>query len=359
MISVLGVVATITSPQVLSKASPHPVSSPAVHHAPLFDHLPQPWPPAVALLLPLVVGVLVMPWAIGLLSRHGMGQRIREEGPKSHQAKGGTPTAGGLVVIALILLTLIFIDRSRSLLPVLAALGLGACLGLVDDLVTVRSRAWTRGLLARQKIVVQLGIGLAIGVWFWALGMDHQVVPLLGTWKMGFLIVPVAALALVAAANAFNLTDGSDGLAPGVILLVALAMALMLRGNGHQVALVRLLLAVVGAMVAFLVYNVPPARVFLGGVGSEGLGMLLAAAAIAGGLVWYLPLLALVPVLETLSVIIQVYSFKAKGKRVFRMSPLHHHFQLGGWSEWMVAFSAWATTGLAGTLSLILSRRPA
>jgi phospho-N-acetylmuramoyl-pentapeptide-transferase len=359
MISVLGTVATLTSPQVLVKASPHPAASPAVHHAQFWDHLPQAWPPAVALLLPLVLGLLLMPWAIGLLSRHGMGQRIREEGPKSHQAKGGTPTAGGLAVITLVLLTLLFIDRSRSLLPVLAALALGAALGLVDDLVTVRSRAWTRGLLARQKIVVQLAIGLAIGTWLFSMGMDHQVVPLLGTWRMGVLIVPVAALALVAASNAFNLTDGSDGLAPGVILLVALVMALMLRGNGHQVALVRLLLAVVGAMAAFLVYNLPPARVFLGGVGSEGLGMLLAAAAIAGGLVWYLPLLALVPVLETLSVIIQVYSFKTRGVRVFRMSPLHHHFQLGGWSEWMVAGSAWAATGLAGTLSLILSRKPA
>jgi phospho-N-acetylmuramoyl-pentapeptide-transferase len=226
--------------------------------------------------------------------------------------------------------------------------------------VTVRSRAWTRGLLARQKIVVQLAIGLGLGVWFLALGMDHQVVPLLGTWKMGILIVPLAALALVAAANAFNLTDGSDGLAPGVILLVALAMALMLKGQGHQhVAVVRLLLALVGALAAFLVYNLPPARVFLGGTGSEGLGMLLAAAAIASGLIWYLPLLALVPVLETLSVIIQVYSFKTRGTRVFRMAPLHHHFQLGGWSEWMVALSAWAATGLAGTLSQILNRRPA
>ena len=117
MNSLLGVVASFTSPQVLSKASPHP-ASPPVHHAGLFEQLPRPWPPAVALLLPVVVGVVLMPWAIGLLSRHGMGQRIREEGPRSHLAKGGTPTAGGLAVIALILVTLILIDRSRSLLPV-------------------------------------------------------------------------------------------------------------------------------------------------------------------------------------------------------------------------------------------------
>ena len=350
--------AALVSPRAIPRPSPHSVAAPSPHHASLFDHIPQPWPPAVALLLPLVVGVVVMPWAIGLLARHGMGQRIREEGPQSHAVKGGTPTAGGLVVIALVLLTLLVIDRSRSLLPVLAALGLGAALGLLDDLVTVRSRAWTRGLLARQKIVVQLAIGLGIGIWFFAVGLDHQVVPLLGTWRMGVLIVPVAALALVAASNAFNLTDGSDGLAPGVIVLVALGMALMIRLGGHHVALVRLLLAIVGAGLAFLAYNLPPARVFLGGVGSEGLGMLIAAAAIASGLVWYLPLLALVPLLETLSVIVQVYSFRTRGKRVFRMSPLHHHFELGGWSEWRVAVSAWLATGVAGTLSYLL-RKPA
>ena len=349
----------VASPGPVIKASPNAVVAPATHHIPVFDHIPQLWPPAVALLFPLLLGLVVTPWAIGFLARHGMGQRIREEGPRSHALKGGTPTSGGLIVIALVLITLLVVDRTRTLLPVLAALALGAALGLVDDLVTVRSRSWTRGLLARQKIVVQLAIGLAIGVWFFAQHMDHQAVPLLGTWRMGVLIVPVAALALVAASNAFNLTDGSDGLAPGVIVLVALVMALMLRPGGHHVALVRLLLAIVGAGLAFLAYNLPPARVFLGGVGSEGLGMLIAAVAIAGGLVWYLPLLALVPLLETLSVIVQVYSFKTRGKRVFRMSPLHHHFELGGWSEWRVAGSAWLATGIAGTLSLLLSRRPA
>jgi len=308
-------------------------------------------------MLPLLLGVVVMPMVIGLLSRAGMGQRIREEGPQSHMVKGGTPTAAGLGVIGLILLTLLFIDRSPVLLPVLGALALGAGLGLLDDVVTVKSRSWTRGLLARQKIVVQLVIGLAIGLWFWRLHADEQLLPGLGTWKMGILLVPAAALALVAASNAFNLTDGSDGLAPGVMIVVALVLAVMARNWHHQVPAVRLLLATAGALAAFLVYNLPPARAFLGGVGSEGLGMLLAAAAISTGLLWFLPLLALVPVLETLSVIAQVYSFKTRGKRILRMAPLHHHFQLGGWNEWAVALSAWAATCGAGAISLLLVRR--
>jgi phospho-N-acetylmuramoyl-pentapeptide-transferase len=144
-----------------------------------------------------------------------------------------------------------------------------------------------------------------------------------------------------------------------VTLVVVLVMAMMLRNLGHQVALVRLMLATAGALLAFLVYNLPPARVFLGGVGSEGLGMMVAGTAIAGGFLWYLPLLAVVPAIEALSVIIQVYSFRTRGKRVFRMSPLHHHFQLGGWNEWAVALAGWALTSVAGSLTLLIVRRAA
>ena len=356
--SALGVLATLTSPAAAPQPSPlHSVTSRVAHQRSLLDSLPHPphlWPPGVALLLPLLLGLLILPWVIGRLSLFGLGQRIREEGPQAHQAKGGTPTAGGLAVIGLVLATLLLLDRSPLLWPVLGATALGAGLGLFDDVVTVTSSS--RGLLARQKIVVQLVIGLGIGFWMWRLHLDRQLFPFLGNWKMGFLLVPAAALALAAAANAFNLTDGSDGLAPGVIAVVAVALAFMLRRHGHQVALIRLMLATAGAVLAFLAYNLPPARVFLGGVGSEGLGMLVAATAIAGGFLWYLPLLAIVPVLETLSVVIQVWSFKTRGKRVFRMSPLHHHFQLGGWNEWAVAVSAWAASSVGGGVSLLISR---
>jgi phospho-N-acetylmuramoyl-pentapeptide-transferase len=354
-VSVLSVLAALASPAPLPKASPHPAPHLAPHQQSLLDHLPNVWPPAAALLLPLVLGLVIMPWGIGLLSRSGLAQRIRAEGPESHLAKGGTPTAGGLLLIGLVLLTVLFIDRSPKLWPVLAALVLGAALGMVDDVVTVTSSS--RGLQARQRIVIQLGIGLLLGFWMWRLGLDRQLVPFLGAWRMGFLLVPVAAVALVAAANAFNLTDGSDGLAPGVTLVVVLVMAVMLRNLGHQVALTRLMLATSGALLAFLAYNLPPARVFLGGVGSEGLGMMVAATAIAGGFLWYLPLLAIVPAIEALSVIIQVYSYRSRRKRVFRMAPLHHHFQLSGWNEWAVALTGWTATLIAGSLTLLIVRK--
>ena len=325
-------------------------------------HLPsiRLWTPALALLIPLLAGFLLLPWAVGLLAKVGMAQRIREEGPRSHLAKGGTPTAGGLAVIAVILLTVVLVDRHKAILPDLAALLLGAALGLADDLATVFGRGTDRGLKARQKIVIQVLIGLLIGWWMLSLHQDTQLFPFAGHWRMGGLFVPMVALALVAASNAFNLTDGSDGLAPGVMALAALFVALIARHLGQPGHLdapeVRLMLAACGGLLAFLAYNFPPARVFLGGVGSEGIGLLIAATAISAGLLWVLPLLALVPVVETLSVIAQVYSFKRYGRRVLRMSPLHHHFQLGGWSEWRVATSAWGVSLAAGAVSFVLTR---
>lgn len=325
----------------------------------LLAHVPHPWPPLWAFLLPLLVGLVVMPWAIGQLARAGMGQKIREEGPRTHIAKGGTPTSGGLAVIGLLLLTLLALDRSAKVVAPVLAILFGGGLGLIDDLVTVKSRSWTRGLLARQRIVLQLVAGLVLAVVLLRAHDDVQLVPLLGAWHMGWLLLPFAAIVLAAATNAFNLTDGSDGLAPGVMVIVALALALVLRNYHHQVALVRLLLATAGALTAFLAYNVPPARVFLGGVGSEGLGMMVATVAIAGGFMWFLPLLAVVPLLETVSVIIQVAVFKRTGRRVFKMSPLHHHLQLSGWGEWKVALAGWAASGLGGTIGLLLARRAA
>jgi phospho-N-acetylmuramoyl-pentapeptide-transferase len=315
----------------------------------------RPWLPGFAFGFPFLVGALLMPWAIGRLARAGMGQRIRAEGPQSHLAKGGTPTGGGLAIVGLLLATLLLLDRHVEVLPAVGALLLGATLGLVDDLVTVRGAM--RGLKARQKIVIQAGIGAALGFWFLRLHQDVQLFPFTGHWRMGGFIVPVAAFALVAASNAFNLTDGSDGLAPGVMLILLVFMALIARhlGSHHEAYLVRAMLAAAGALGAFLLYNAPPARAFMGGIGSEGLGLFIAALAISSGLLWLLPLLALVPVMETLSVIIQVYFFQTQKRRVFRMSPLHHHFHLGGWSEWRVAMSAWGVTAAAGVVGFVIT----
>lgn len=346
------------SPHARAPAVPHPVVHRGVYDT-LVGALPHPWPPLWAFLIPMLVGLVLMPWAVGRLARAGMGQKIREEGPRAHLAKGGTPTSGGLAVIALVVVGIVLVDRSTKIVPVLVALALAGALGLLDDLVTVKSRSWTRGLLARQRIVMQFAIALVVAIMMLRSHADTQVLPLAGTWKMGWLLLPFATIALVAAANAFNLTDGSDGLAPGVMLIVAMAIAVLARNHLHQVPLVRLMLITAGALAAFLVYNAPPARVFLGGVGSEGIGMMLAAAGVSAGFMWFLPLIAIVPLLETASVMAQVFYFKRTGRRLLRMAPLHHHLQLGGWSEWTVALVAWATTCLAGTVSVLLVRRGA
>ena len=346
------------APRAALPASPAPLP---VAHRSVFDALlgalPQPWPPLWAFLIPFLLGVLLMPWAVGRLARAGMGQKIREEGPRAHMAKGGTPTSGGVAVIALILVGVLLVDRSSKIVPILVALALAAAFGLLDDLVTVKSRSWTRGLLARQRIVMQFAVAFVVAIMLLRSHADTQVLPLAGTWTMGWLLLPFATVALAAAANAFNLTDGSDGLAPGVMLVVAVVIAVLARNHLHQVPLIRLMLITAGALAAFLVYNAPPARVFMGGVGSEGLGMMLAATAVSAGFMWFLPLIAIVPVLETVSVVVQVSYFKRTGRRLLRMSPLHHHFQLAGWSEWSVALAAWATTLLAGGVSLLLVRR--
>jgi len=348
--------AATPSPLATAKATSHATPTPVSHAGPglALPHF-APWPPVFAVGIPLLLGLVLMPWFIGRLSRAGMGQKIREEGPRDHLAKAGTPTAGGLLVVGLVLLTVLLLDRRTEVLPVVAALVLGASFGLVDDVVTTQGQA--RGLLARQRIGVQLIIGFVIAYWLLRTGADRQLLPW-GAWRMGWLLLVVGPIAIAASTNAFNLTDGSDGLMPGVALVFALMLALVERRvGGDHVALVRILLATIGALAAFLVYNIPPARVFIGGVGAEGLGTMLAAAAIAGGLLWFLPLLAIVPLLETASVIAQVYSFKRYGRRIFRMSPIHHHFQLGGWGEWRVAWMGWAVTLAGGFVTFVLTRR--
>jgi phospho-N-acetylmuramoyl-pentapeptide-transferase len=167
-------------------------------------------------------------------------------------------------------------------------------------------------------------------------------------------MVPLGAVAFAAGTNAFNLTDGSDGLAGGTGLVAFLAIGLLAYWSGRS-QLAVLPLALAGSLAGFLFYNIFPARVFMGDTGSLGLGNALVAAAIATGFLWYLPLLGLTFVVETLSVIIQVASFKLTGRRVFKMSPLHHHFHLAGWPETRVAIAFWAL-GIAGAvLSLALA----
>lgn len=302
----------------------------------------------------LIVSALLYPAAIGWLARARMGQLIREEGPAAHHAKAGTPTAGGLVYLLVALVLYAVIDRSKAGGFVLLALLLGGALGFLDDFAKI-SGGRNLGLKARQKIVIQLGSGALLGllaVWW---NLTAQLVPFDGRQALGGWIVLVAALAVAAGSNAFNLTDGSDGLAAGTgaISFGGLALIAVLE---HDPAAGLMPAILAGTLVGFLFYNLFPARVFMGDTGSLALGTAMVAAAIATGFLWYLPLLALVFVVETLSVIIQVASFKMTGKRVIRMSPLHNHFILSGWRETPLAVWFWAGSLLAAALAVVLAR---
>jgi len=301
-----------------------------------------------------IISVLIYPAAIGQLARARMGQQIREEGPAAHQGKAGTPTAGGLVFLLVGLVLYLIADRSLAGGFVLIALFLGGALGFIDDYSAIRGGR-NLGLQARYEIVIQRATGGALGWLALRWDLTSQLVPFDGRHAIGAWMILVGALAVAAGSNAFNLTDGSDGLAAGTgaITFGALAMIAVLQ---HQPRVGVMPAVLAGALVGFLFYNLFPARLFMGDTGSLALGTAMVAVAIATGFLWYLPLLALVFVIETVSVIAQVASFKMTGKRIIRMSPLHNHFIVGGWRETPLALWFWMGSVVAAVLALALAR---
>jgi len=300
----------------------------------------------------LLVSALIFPAAIGQLARARMGQQIREEGPAAHHSKAGTPTAGGLLFVLVALVLYLAADRSLAGGFVLIALILGAALGFVDDVFAIRGRR-SLGLKARQKIVIQLATGAFLGYLAVRWGLTSQWVPFDGRHPIsGWIIIVVSALAVAAGSNAFNLTDGLAAGA-GAITFGALAVIAVLQ---HRPGAGLMPAVLAGILVGFLFYNLYPARIFMGDTGSLALGTAMAAAAIATGFLWYLPLLALVFVVETVSVIAQVASFKMTGKRIIKMSPLHNHFIVSGWRETPLALWFWAGSLVAAVLVLALAR---
>ena len=224
----------------------------------------------------LLVSALIFPAAIGQLARARMGQQIREEGPAAHHGKAGTPTAGGLVFVLVGLVLYLAADRSVAGGFVLIALSLGAALGFVDDLSAIRGRR-NLGLKARQKIVIQLATGALLGYLALRWGLTSQWVPFDGRHPIsGWIIVIVSALAVAAGSNAFNLTDGSDGLAAGTgaVTFGALALIAVLQ---HRLGVGLMPAVLAGVLVGFLFYNLFPARLFMGDTGSLALGTAMVA----------------------------------------------------------------------------------
>jgi phospho-N-acetylmuramoyl-pentapeptide-transferase len=279
----------------------------------------------------LVVGLLLYPALISTLARLKAGQRVQAYVPASHRGKAGTPTMGGVLFCTLPLVAWAILDHSRAGFVAVFAIVAGAAIGIVDDLANIRGRG-ALGLLGRQKLALQALVGLLLGIGLDAASLTQEVIPGAGAVDLHWGIVPLAVLAVVACSNAVNLTDGVDGLAGScsVIALVTI-WAMAQHGGNRPVAVVAASLT--GGVLAFLFYNWWPARVFMGDTGSLALGCGLVALAAEVRLLWLLPLLGAVFVAETLSVIINVTAIRRFGRRVFRASPLHHHFEELGLRE--------------------------
>ncbi len=285
---------------------------------------------------------------IPLLRRLNARQEVREEGPQSHRYKSGTPTMGGILMMAALVLSLVLYRVDNGDVYWLLVLVFGyALIGLVDDGIKAVYKR-NLGLTARQKMLAQLAVA---GAFCFGLSTVDGMSTVLTvpywhlTWELGVGYYLLAMLVIVGTSNAVNLTDGLDGLAAGTVAIAMAAYTWIARMQGMMdVALVSTLL--LGICLGFLAFNYHPAKVFMGDTGSLALG-----AALAGMALWthtelLLIIIGGVFVAEALSVILQVTSYKTRGKRIFRMSPLHHHFELGGWSEVRVVHTFWLA-GLA------------
>jgi phospho-N-acetylmuramoyl-pentapeptide-transferase len=308
------------------------------------------------ILVSFAIVVVLMPAFIRLLKRIGMGKRIRIEGPETHYAKEGTPAMGGLLIVlvvlgiaaALELITGDFLDGS-TIAPIVT-LGFVGALGTVDDWLNARTGD---GISATQKLLWQTVVA---GAAAWQIQDTYQIdqlaVPFVGAVDIHpFAIILIFAFAIVATSNAVNITDGLDGLAGGTLIFAFIGYMVIAFTFG-QPNLAELCALIIGALLAFLWFNVHPAQIFMGDSGSLALGATLAVTAVITGQVLLLPLIGLIFVLETGSVILQVASVKLRGRRLFKMSPLHHHFELAGWDEEKITLRFWIVAALAALVGV-------
>ena len=316
------------------------------------------------LLAAFLVGLVLGGPYIRLLRRLRMGKRVRQEGPASHLVtKQGMVTMGGLLFIfvtfVLWLLVLIVLPPEQrddflpqTIVPMGTLIAVGA-LGFIDDYVNV---LYGFGIRGRHKLVWQTIVALAAALYIQRhFNITGVYVPLFGEVIIGpVLFVLLAVFAIVAMSNGMNLTDGLDGLAGGTAVFAFLSFAFVAAARGYP-WLVVFCGAMVGALLAYLWYNVHPADFMMGDVGSLALGATLTTIALTTGFILLLPIAGVIFVAETISVVLQVGSFKLRGKRIFRMSPLHNHFELIGWPEEKTTIRFWLIGALAGIVAAILA----
>ncbi len=326
---------------------------------------------AMATATAIAISILLGPWLIRKLKALQIGETIRTDGPAAHRAKAGTPTMGGLLILAALFgSSLLWGNLGNRLVWVvlLVTAGLGA-IGFVDDYLKLTRH---RPLKIREKFSAQSALALGAGAYLYLFPTDSVTtrlgIPFVKEWvpDLGAFYILFAALLIVAASNAVNLTDGLDGLAMGPVIIAGVAFAVMSYVAGHAKLSEYLLIlkvrgsgeltvfcgALVGASIGFLWFNCYPAQVFMGDVGSLALGGAIGTLAILAKAELLLPFIGGLFVIEAVSVILQVASFRLTGKRIFRMAPLHHHFELGGWPEPKVVIRFWIISFLLALLAL-------
>ncbi|MCR2042895.1 phospho-N-acetylmuramoyl-pentapeptide-transferase [Anaerosalibacter massiliensis] len=294
-----------------------------------------------------IITVILGPILIPVLRKMKIGQSIREEGPKTHYKKSGTPTMGGIIMVIGLLITILTSGMLNSdmYILLLSTFGFGL-IGFIDDFIKVVKKR-SLGLKPYQKLIGQFVLAALLAIYQSNTSMlgTKIIIPFVSNkyLDLGMLYIPFITFVVVGTVNSVNLTDGLDGLATGVTLIVLSFFGLVSLNWGMD-SLSVFASALTGACLGFLVYNAYPAKIFMGDTGSMALGGAVSALAVLLNLPLIIPIVGGIYFVEALSVIIQVTSYKLTGKRVFLMSPLHHHFEQKGWSETRVVAVFWITT---------------
>jgi len=317
----------------------------------------------VVLLATFLLGLVFGSPYIRLMRRLRMGKQIRREGPQSHLVKQGTPTLGGVLFIAVVAVVWLVVFAmlqepqrgdfvAQTIIPIGAFIAVGI-LGAIDDYVNV---VYGFGIRGRHKLVWQLIVAIVAALYIQRhFAITGVFVPLVGEVEIGAVaFVVIAVIAIVGTSNGVNLTDGLDGLAGGTCVFAFLSFAFIAAARGFP-WLVVICAAIVGALLAFLWFNTHPAEFIMGDAGALALGATLATVALTTGFILLLPVAGVIFMAETVSVILQVGSFKLRGKRIFRMAPFHIHFELLGWPEQKVTIRFWLIGALAGIIAAILA----
>ena len=297
----------------------------------------------ISFLITLILGPIIIP----LLKRLKIGQSVREEGPQSHLKKSGTPTMGGIIIFVALIITVMtsgMLNKDMYIL-IFATFGFGL-IGFIDDYLIVVRRN-NDGLSPRHKLIGQIFVAALLAIYqaYTSEFGTELIIPFLNNQNLdlGLLYVPFIIFVVVGTVNSVNLTDGLDGLASGVTLIVLSFFGLVALNWGMD-SISIFSTALAGACLGFLIHNAHPAKVFMGDTGSMALGGAVAAIAVLLNLPLIIPIVGGIYLIESLSVIIQVTSFKLTGKRVFLMSPLHHHYEQKGWKETKVVAVFWFAT---------------